>query len=317
MKKLLAVALTLAMLFCSSVVGMAEGVVGKRVNSDSAAAASSSSSASNNSTPSVTLSKTPVDPGEAIKITLSGVRDIKTYSVDNDFDFTVTLSKLGDKPGEYFGFLPVSYHTTKGTYGVTVRSTELSGGKTVFSVPVSAKAFQEQWLTVDKEVADATINSDEASKEFRKVIWPLKETYDHNRYFDGPLVMPTTGRLTTQYGMIRYVNGAPSYRHDGIDLANSTGTPIAAAQNGKVIYSGFVTLTGNTIVIEHGLGLKTWYEHMDTRTVKTGDMVKTGQNIGTIGATGFVTGPHLHFSASINGVYINPYTLADTDYLKF
>lgn len=267
--------------------------------------------------PSVTISRTSIDPGESLMLNFSNVANIKTYSVENSFDFTPRIAKLGNTKGEYFAFLPVSYHATRGSYPVTVKSSELPGGKTTFTVTVSNKKFYEQWLTVDKSLADDTINSDEASKEFRRVIWPKKEEYDPAKYFDGPFIMPISGRVTTQFGSRRLVNGVPNFRHDGVDLAAAEGTPIKAAQNGKVIYSGFVKLTGNTIIIEHGMGLKSWYEHLIVRNVEEGDMVKTGDIIGKVGSTGFSTGAHLHFSASVNSVFINPYTLVETDMLKF
>lgn len=314
MKKLSAVLFAVLLSFGTMTGAAATPKYNKGVKVNSSGSSSSRSAASVK--PAAAISETESVPGETLTINLTGVRDISTYSVKSGFDFPVRFSKLGNVAGEYFGFLPISYHTVAGDYSVKISSPELSGGSKSYTIKVTPKKFVEQWLTVDKSVADATINNDEASKEFRAKIWPLKELYDDTKYFDGALIMPISGRVTTQYGMIRYVNGVPNFRHDGVDLANATGTPIKAAQNGKVLWADFVTLTGNTIVIEHGMGLKTWYEHMDKTNVQAGDIVKTGDIIGEVGATGFVTGPHLHFSASINGVYINPYTLIETDLLE-
>ena len=82
-----------------------------------------------------------------------------------------------------------------------------------------------------------------------------------------------------------------------------------ASNNGRVLIADSLIETGNTVVIEHGFGLKTWYYHMNELSVKTGDWVKQGDVIGKVGSTGFSTGPHLHFAASVNSVYINPITL--------
>ena len=82
-----------------------------------------------------------------------------------------------------------------------------------------------------------------------------------------------------------------------------------ASNSGRVLIADYMIGTGNTVIIEHGFGLKTWYYHMEELNVNTGDMVTKGDVIGKVGSTGFSTGPHLHFSASVNEVYINPITL--------
>lgn len=274
----------------------------------------SSKAAEKSSAPKASISSTSIDPGETLFITVSGVKDIKAVTVKNDFGFSVRLSADPSRENTYIGFLPVSYFTAKGSYNITVSGGGLSTA--TFTVAVSGKQFETQYLTVDEGLANSTINNDEASKEYREVIWPQKEKFDSKRYFDGRFILPVQGGINTQFGMVRYTNGVAGPRHDGVDLDAKLGTPVKAAQNGKVLYAGFVKLTGNTVVIEHGYGLKSWYQHMQSLSVKEGDVVKTGQVIGKVGSTGFSTGPHMHFSASINGVYINPLTLVETDLLE-
>jgi murein DD-endopeptidase MepM/ murein hydrolase activator NlpD len=95
------------------------------------------------------------------------------------------------------------------------------------------------------------------------------------------------------------VNDAPtSFRHSGLDIAAPTGTPIVATNNGRVTLSMDLILTGNTIVIDHGQGLFSVYYHMHERFVEEGHLVERGETIGTVGSTGFSTGPHLHFTMS-------------------
>ena len=79
------------------------------------------------------------------------------------------------------------------------------------------------------------------------------------------------------------------------------------------MFAGYLQLTGNTIAIEHGLGLKTWYYHLVSLDIETGDMVERDQRIGAVGTTGFSTGPHLHYGMSVFGVFINPDTATNTD----
>ena len=111
--------------------------------------------------------------------------------------------------------------------------------------------------------------------------------------------------------MLRTVNGVPSDRHGGVDIAAARGTEIAAANSGKVLFAEYIALTGNTVCIEHGMGLKTWYYHMDSLSVSEGETVSKGQKIGEVGSTGFSTGPHLHWAASVFNVYVNPWSLVE------
>src|SRR5665647_2010269 len=99
-----------------------------------------------------------------------------------------------------------------------------------------------------------------------------------------------------------------SSRHSGLDLAAPLGTPVHAPNNGKVtLAAGGLLSTGNTIVIDHGMGLFTSYYHLNTMNVKAGDAVNKGDVIGTVGTTGFSTGPHLHYAVSIYNTNVNTY----------
>lgn len=284
-------------------------------DTDSAAAPDAAPQQESEKTAFVSLSSNVIQPGETLLLTLTGAEHPEQVQIQNDFQFAARLTDLGD--GRAVSFIPASYFTQPGDYSLTVISDELPGGSQTLPIQVAPKDFEVQQLTVDEDMANDTIFNDDASAEYREKIWPLKEIYDDAKYFDGPFIRPVEGGITTEFGMIRYVNGQPNPRHDGVDIDAGLGTPIRAAQNGRVLFADFVKLTGNTIVIEHGCGLKSWYMHLDTIDVAPDDFVQTGDILGTVGATGFVTGPHLHFSASINGVYIDPFSLEDSSLLDF
>jgi murein DD-endopeptidase MepM/ murein hydrolase activator NlpD len=120
------------------------------------------------------------------------------------------------------------------------------------------------------------------------------------------------GRITSSFGLYRYINGAttPS-RHQGIDIAVPTGTPVPASNRGRVVQADFVIMTGNTVVIEHGGGLKTYYYHMSEIDCAVGDMVEQGDIIGLVGSTGYSTGAHLHFEVRIDNRSVSPWPLID------
>lgn len=113
----------------------------------------------------------------------------------------------------------------------------------------------------------------------------------------GKMAWPTVGHIITQYF---------SWRHPAIDIANKIGTPVYAAADGVVIFAGWATGYGYSIVIDHGNGLKTRYGHSSKLYVSVGDHVTKGENIMAMGETGWATGPHVHFEVMINGAKVNP-----------
>ena len=120
------------------------------------------------------------------------------------------------------------------------------------------------------------------------------------------------GRVTTEFGVYRYTNGSDRpRRHTGVDFAIEEGTPVPASNAGRVLFAGDVIITGKSVVIEHGGGLKTYYYHLSELNVETGAMVEKGEIIGLVGMTGYSTGPHLHFEVKLGDYALSPWELFD------
>ena len=122
----------------------------------------------------------------------------------------------------------------------------------------------------------------------------------------GTMQRPAAGELTSPFGMRIHPKTGENTMHNGIDIANDTGTPIYAADNGVVEYAGAAGNAGNYVSINHGGGIMTEYMHLSTINVSAGASVTKGQVIAAMGSTGWSTGPHLHFGVRVNGEAQDP-----------
>jgi murein DD-endopeptidase MepM/ murein hydrolase activator NlpD len=135
-------------------------------------------------------------------------------------------------------------------------------------------------------------------------------TITPERLWDGSFHYPLAGVTSGgNFGKRRILNGKAGSPHGGVDFPAPAGTPAYAPQRGRVVLAEPLYFSGNTVVLDHGLGLYTLYAHFESISVQQGDLVDTGTLLGMVGATGRVTGPHLHWGATVNRARTNPLQL--------
>ncbi|MDA0272008.1 MAG: peptidoglycan DD-metalloendopeptidase family protein [Proteobacteria bacterium] len=178
-------------------------------------------------------------------------------------------------------------------------------GKVHFEV--NAKQYEEQRLTIEnkRKVNPYAQDMERITRERAEMDAAFNNFRPVNRVETG-FVLPTAGIMSSSFGLRRILNNQPRNPHSGMDIAAPEGTPIHSPAGGRVVASGDYFFNGNTVLVDHGQGLITMYCHMSKISVEVGQTVDKGQYLGEVGMTGRVTGPHLHWSVSLNNARVNP-----------
>ncbi len=175
------------------------------------------------------------------------------------------------------------------------------------AVDVVEHAYREQRLTVKNQsyVSPGQEQLERIGRE-RKIIDAALGNFRDTTLAGIDLAAPVDGPRSSSFGLRRFFNDQPRSPHKGMDIAAATGVPITAPRDGIVTATGDYFFNGNTVIIDHGQGLITMYCHLSEIDVDEGQAVASGESIGAVGATGRVTGPHLHFGTYLNGTAVDP-----------
>lgn len=168
-----------------------------------------------------------------------------------------------------------------------------------------------QALRVDKKYVDPPAAVQERIRRDREKAGKVLDSYSPERLWTAPFARPVPGGVSSKFGLKRVFNDQPRGVHRGLDLRGAEGTPILACADGRVVLADDLYFSGNAVYIDHGQGVFTSYLHMSRILVRPGDVVRRGQVIGQVGATGRVTGPHLHLSLIVLGQAVDPEPLLE------
>ncbi len=183
---------------------------------------------------------------------------------------------------------------------------EVGGFKGKRESRIVAKSFGRESLKVSPtytDLDDKTLTRVRAEKERLEGIW---KTRTPQRLWTKSFVKPAVGDLGSPFGLRRFFNDQARSPHSGLDIRAQAGSEVYASNSGRVVLADDLFFTGTTVVIDHGLGLYTIYAHLSRVDVKVGEDVERSQRIGRVGATGRVTGPHLHWAVKLGGARVDP-----------
>ncbi|MFQ5487357.1 MAG: peptidoglycan DD-metalloendopeptidase family protein [Gammaproteobacteria bacterium] len=190
--------------------------------------------------------------------------------------------------------------------GMQRLSRDAAGKMVIASFEVRDKAYQTQHITI-KDRRKVEPNAEDLRRirrEKQRIVSAFRVWSMHPVGL--PLLLPVNGEQSSSFGLRRFFNGLPRKPHSGMDIAAPKGTPVRAPADGVVVDTGNYFFNGNSVFIDHGQGLVTMYCHLDRIAVHKGQTVQRGELVGAVGATGRVTGPHLHWSVSLNNARVDP-----------
>jgi hypothetical protein len=204
----------------------------------------------------------------------------------------------------WYAYVGLPTWFTLGGYPIEVRS---GGGAKLAQgwLEVTAGGFDYTQISIPPGPGGLVNDAARVEAERQRVAAVLAG-FTNERYWNGPWIYPTQGTVTSNFGEHRSVNGAAYFAHTGHDIANAGGTPVYASASGIVAMAEELYLYGNSILLDHGVGVFSGYSHLQQLLVAPGQWVNQGDLIGYMGSTGYSSGPHLHWEAAVRGVRVDP-----------
>ena len=210
------------------------------------------------------------------------------------------------------GLLAVDLEKAPGEYELKVTGQTADGEKMSCGAMVTVKKglFATEKLQVEKQFVEPSPEQIKRANEERQKLRDIFDRVTPERLWDGNFRIPLDGVTTgSNFGKRRILNGNPGSPHTGVDFPAATGTAVRATQRARVALAEELFFAGNTVVLDHGLGIYSFYGHLSEIGVKAGDALETGAVLGKVGATGRVTGPHLHWGLTVERARVNPLLL--------
>lgn len=184
------------------------------------------------------------------------------------------------------------------------------------TINLRAKKYPQERLKVESKMVTPPRNEAERIRKEAQLAAAARKTMTVKRYWTTPPARPVPGIVTSSYGFVRIYNGIPKGYHAGTDLRAAVGTPVNAPFAGTVILTGDHYYAGKSVYVDSGNGVISLFFHLNEISVKKGDFVEKGQIVGKTGATGRITGPHLHYGLSLAGQYVDAIPLFETSITK-
>jgi murein DD-endopeptidase MepM/ murein hydrolase activator NlpD len=244
--------------------------------------------------------------GQAVRMSLPDQPGIQAARVEWQGK-SVPYTKIGK---EWISVIGVDLDVKAGDYPAEILVTRNGEEeKTALTVRVKEVKFPIEHLQVAEQYVELSPENTERALREAKELEEIHNTISPEALWREPFIVPIPGGVGSSFGKRRVFNGESRNPHAGADLKATTGTPIRSTNRGRVALAKDLFFTGKTVIVDHGLGVYTLYAHLSRMDVKEGDIVERAKVIGLAGATGRVTGPHLHWGAKVQNTRVDPFSL--------
>jgi murein DD-endopeptidase MepM/ murein hydrolase activator NlpD len=264
--------------------------------------------------PAIDVASRSVQPGELQVLTIDAPADTPRLRV-RAFGHDIEAFAVAADPGatdagraRWRALIGIDLGVKPGAYPVVV---EAGGARATRDLIVHAKAFPTRRLKVDPDFVTPPPSAAERIASDAELLATTWRSSAATRLWSEPFVRPVAEAANSAFGTRSIFNGLPRNAHAGADFLSPAGTPIHAPNAGRVLIARDLYFSGNTVVIDHGLGLFSMLAHLSAFDVREGDLVTAGQIVGRVGATGRVTGPHLHWAVRVNDARVDPLSLLE------
>jgi murein DD-endopeptidase MepM/ murein hydrolase activator NlpD len=250
-----------------------------------------------------------VQPGEVVRLVVSGAAAAESLSAEA-FGTRFPLYP-GAAAGQWEGLIGIDLDVKPGPYPVKISGQTVSGEpvEAEHLLEVQARKFPTRRITVDEKYVNPPREVlDRIARESELIRGVFSQTTPE-RLWQGSFRLPVPGQSISNFGRRSVFNDQPRGVHAGVDLRGATGTPIRAPNRGRIVLMANLYFSGNTVIIDHGMGLFSYFAHLSRFGAKEGDLVTRGRVVGRVGATGRVSGPHLHWSVRLLGARVDPLSL--------
>jgi murein DD-endopeptidase MepM/ murein hydrolase activator NlpD len=234
--------------------------------------------------------------GDAFLITVKTTATPTAIFLGKDIQFF----KINDE--SFIGIGITLMETPQLTHDIMIRA---DGKQYVAKIAVQKKDFAQIAITLPDEKVFPAEESLKRIREERKTLDEILQKVTPP-VWEGNFILPINNGVSTEFGVMRIINGIKNSVHYGIDYKGALDEPIKAVNSGRVVLATNLFFEGNTTIIDHGAGIFSIYMHMSNMTKKTGYLVKKHDIIGYVGKSGRATGPHLHLSIKVNSISVNP-----------
>lgn len=248
-----------------------------------------------------------LQPGEIVRFTITTATATDHLAI-TAFDRAVTPFKIDDRTWQ--ALIGIDLDAPAGPVLVTITpSAPVPATAVVYRLVVKPKAFPTRRLTVNPDFVTPPPAVEARIEAEAKELTAIWKSSPPTRLWTDAFVRPVPQAANSAFGTRSVFNGEVRSPHGGADFASPEGTPVRAPGGGRIVLAKPLYYTGNTVVLDHGLGLMSLFAHFSAISVHEGDVVTAGTVLGRVGATGRVTGPHLHWTLRADGARVDPLSL--------